>query len=124
MQGEEIEKKKKKKKNAAIQADADRFDFSKRLNRTGWTRHLKGSKRDWWLEMAQTPTFKERTLSAVCWAAEMVLWRAQQVSNSSVVGIAAMMYINRRELGNTSSEKLLNASQTGKTMRKYRDVGL
>ena len=36
----------------------------------------------------------------------------------------AMMYINRRELGNTTSEKPLNAQQTGKTMVKYSNVWL
>ncbi|CAN9302546.1 unnamed protein product [Alternaria alternata] len=34
------------------------------------------------------------------------------------------MYINRRELGNTTSEKPLNAQQTGKTMVKYSNVWL
>ncbi|CAN9206868.1 unnamed protein product [Alternaria alternata] len=36
----------------------------------------------------------------------------------------AMMYINRRELGNTTSEKPLNAQQTGKTIVKYSNVWL
>jgi hypothetical protein len=52
----------------------------------------------------------------------MVIWRAQQASKSSVVGMPAMMYINRREFGNHTNEKPFNAQQTGKTMVKYSDV--
>ncbi|CAN9476995.1 unnamed protein product [Alternaria alternata] len=47
-----------------------------------------------------------------------------QASKASVVGMPAMMYINRRELGNTTSEKPLNAQQTGKTIVKYSNVWL
>jgi hypothetical protein len=68
------------------------------------------------------PSRKERAFSTVCWAAEMVLWHAQRASSSSVVGMPAMMYINRREFGNLSHEKPFNASQTGKTMRNYSAV--
>ncbi|KAH5737485.1 hypothetical protein HBI18_067960 [Parastagonospora nodorum] len=108
--------------NAAIEADTDRYEFQAWLNRAGWARHLQGLQRDWLLEMIQKPTPKERALSIVCWAAKMVLWHAQQASTSSVVGMPAMMYINRREFGNTSHEKPFNASQTGSTMLKYSDV--
>jgi hypothetical protein len=54
----------------------------------------------------------------------MVLWQAQQASKVSVVSTPAMMYINRRELGNTTNEKPLNTRQTGKTMVKYSNVWL
>lgn len=60
----------------------------------------------------------------MCWAARMVIWRAQQASKASVVGMPAMMYINRRELGNTTNEKPFNAQQVGKTMVKYSNVWL
>ncbi|KAH3936733.1 hypothetical protein HBI81_248730 [Parastagonospora nodorum] len=108
--------------NEAIEADTDRYDFNEWLNRAGWARHLRGLTRDWLLEAIQKPTHKERALSTVCWAVKMVLWHAQRASTSKVVGMPAMMYINRRELGNTSNEKPFNASQTGSTMLKYSDV--
>jgi superfamily II DNA helicase RecQ len=117
---EELEK----KNNATIQADTDRYDFSEWLNRAGWARHLKGLKRNWLLEMARKPTSRECRLFNVCWAARMIIWKAQQASKASVVGMPAMMYINRRELGNTTNEKPLNTQQTGKTMVKYSNVWL
>ncbi|KAL5371306.1 hypothetical protein DPSP01_014356 [Paraphaeosphaeria sporulosa] len=113
-----------KQKNATVRADTDRYDFSEWLNRAGWARHLRGLKRDWLLAMARKPTPKERGLFNVCWAARMVMWRAQQASKASVVGMPAVMYINRRELGNTTNEKPLNAEQLGKTMIKYSNVWL
>ncbi|EUC26608.1 hypothetical protein COCCADRAFT_73841, partial [Bipolaris zeicola 26-R-13] len=94
------------------------------LNRAGWKRHLKGLDRLWLLDMAQIPSYRERALRDVCWAAEMVIWRAQQASHSSVVGMPAMMHINRREYGTTTNEKPFNASQTELTMKKYRLVWL
>jgi hypothetical protein len=80
---------------------------------------LKGLKRDWLLKMARKPPHKERALFEVCWAVRMIIWRAQQASKASVVGMPAMMYINRREFGNTTNEKPLNAQQTENTMIKY-----
>jgi hypothetical protein len=117
---EELEK----KNNTTIQADTDRYDFSEWLSRAGWARHLKGLKRDWLLQMARKPAHKERALFEVCWAARMVIWRAQQASKASVVGMPAMMYINRREAGNTTNEKPFNAQQTENTMIKYSNVWL
>jgi hypothetical protein len=111
-----------KEKRAAIEADTDRYDFNEWLNRAGWARHLQGLKRDWLLAMVVKPTHKERALFDVCWAVRVVIWRAQQASKSSVVGMPAMMYINRREFGNHTNEKPFNAQQTGKTMVKYSDV--
>jgi len=99
-----------KQARAAIEADTDRYDFNEWLNRVGWARHLKGLKRDWLLKMVQPPTQQERALADVCWATEMVIWKAQQASNSGVVGMPAMMYINRREFGNSTNEKPFNAS--------------
>jgi len=49
----------------------------------------------------------------------MVIWKAQQASRVNVVGMAAMNYINRREIGNNTNEKPFNARQTEKTMIKY-----
>ncbi|KAL6151140.1 hypothetical protein ACJBU6_10130 [Exserohilum turcicum] len=75
-------------------ADDNRYDFKRWLNRIGWARHLKPLKREWLLHMAKKPAHNERALSDVRWAVEMVIWRAQQVSHSSVVGMTAVMYIN------------------------------
>jgi len=113
-----------KEKNDIIKLDGDRFEFAEWLSRAGWARHLKGLKREWLLTMAQQPTPRERALTEICWAARMVMWRAQQASTSSVVGMPAMMYINRREVGSRSNEKPFNAQQTGKTMDKYSSVWL
>jgi superfamily II DNA helicase RecQ len=112
---EELEK----KNNNTIKPDTDRHEFVEWLNRAGWARHLKGLKRDWLLKMARKPPHKERALFEVCWAVRMIIWRAQQASKASVVGMPAMMYINRREFGNTTNEKPLNAQQTENTMIKY-----
>ncbi len=115
---EEVEK----EKNVAIEADTDRYDFQEWLDRVGWARHLEGLKRDWLLAMAIKPTYRERALFNVCWAVRIVIWHAQQASKASVVGMPAMMYINRREFGANTNEKPFNAQQTGKTMIKYSDV--
>ena len=112
---EELEK----RKNNTIKPDTDRYEFAEWLNRAGWARHLKGLKRDWLLQMAKKPTYKEHALFEVCWAVRMVIWRAQQTSKASVVGMPAMMYINRREFGNSTNEKPFNAQQTENTMIKY-----
>ena len=107
-----------------IEEDSSRWGYQTWLNRAGWKRHLKGLDRLWLLDMAQIPSYRERALRDVCWAAEMVIWRAQQASHSSVVGMPAMMHINRREYGTTTNEKPFNASQTELTMKKYRLVWL
>jgi superfamily II DNA helicase RecQ len=108
-----------KRKNNTIKPDTDRYEFAEWLNRAGWARHLKGLKRAWLLKMARKPTHKERALFEVCWAVRMIIWRAQQASKASIVGMPAMMYINRREFGNTTNEKPFNAQQTENTMIKY-----
>ncbi|KAI1676246.1 Superfamily II DNA helicase [Pyrenophora tritici-repentis] len=107
-----------------IEEDSSRWGYQTWLNRAGWKRHLKGLDRLWLLDMAQIPNYHERALQDVCWAAEMVIWKAQQVSHSGVVGMPAMMHINRREYGTTSNEKPFNASQTEPTIKKYRSVWL
>ncbi|OAK93355.1 hypothetical protein IQ06DRAFT_198447, partial [Phaeosphaeriaceae sp. SRC1lsM3a] len=108
-----------KRKNNTIKPDTDRYEFAEWLNRAGWARHLKGLKRAWLLKMARKPTHKERALFEVCWAVRMIIWRAQQASQASIVGMPAMMYINRREFGNATNEKPFNAQQTENTMIKY-----
>jgi len=105
--------------HARIEPDDDRHVTHAWLNRAGWARHLAGLDREWLLELVQKPRKEERALTRVCWAVEMVIWKAQQASCTSVVGFPAMNYINRRELGNDSNEKPFNARQTAKTMIKY-----
>jgi hypothetical protein len=109
-------------KTAAVQDNESRWSYTPWLNRAGWSRHLKGLDRSWLLDMAQTPTSEERALRNVCWAVEMVIWKAQQASHSTVVGMPAMILVNRREYGNTKGEKPFNASQGESTMKKYSDL--
>lgn len=108
-----------KETQAQIEADTNRFEFNAWLNRAGWARHLKGFNREWLLTLIRKPERWEMALTKVCWAAQMVIWKAQQASRASVVGMAAMNYINRREVGNDTNEKPFNARQTEKTMIKY-----
>jgi hypothetical protein len=49
----------------------------------------------------------------------MVIWRAQQTSKASVVGMPAIMYINWREFGNSTNKKPFNTQQTKNTIIKY-----
>jgi hypothetical protein len=49
----------------------------------------------------------------------MVIWKAQQASSPEVVGLPAMTFIERREVGVANNEKPFDALQTGKTMKKY-----
>ncbi|USP79366.1 hypothetical protein yc1106_06640 [Curvularia clavata] len=111
-----------KKASNVVEEDGSRWGFEDWLERAGWVRHLKGLDRLWLLDMALTPSYHERALQDVCWAAEMVIWRAQQVSHSSVVGMPAIMHINRREYGTKTNEKPFNASQMETTMKKYRSL--
>ncbi|KAF2187536.1 hypothetical protein K469DRAFT_725097 [Zopfia rhizophila CBS 207.26] len=92
-----------------IRADTNRFEVHKWLNRVGWARHLKGLDRRWLTKLTHAPRKKEKALDKVCFTAETVMWKAQQASKSSVVRIAAMNYINRREIGSETNEKLFNA---------------
>src|SRR5689334_2819700 len=85
----------------------------------GWTElgghgNLKGLDRGWLSTLTHEPKQRERGLARVCWAVQMVIWKAQQASKPGVVGLAAMNYINRREMGNNTNEKPFNARQTAK----------
>lgn len=55
----------KRQAYATIQADDNRYDFKRWLNRIGWARHLKPLKREWLLHMAKKPAYNERALSDV-----------------------------------------------------------
>ena len=52
-----------------IEEDSSRWGYQTWLNRAGWKRHLKGLDRLWLLDMAQIPSYRERSLRDVCWAA-------------------------------------------------------
>lgn len=105
--------------NARIEPDSNRYVTHAWLNRTGWARHLGCLDRGWLLGLIQKPKSNEKALARVCWAVEMVIWRAQQASCARVVGFPAMNYINRRKMGSDTNKKPFNARQTGKTMIKY-----
>ncbi|KAF2008292.1 hypothetical protein BU24DRAFT_314023, partial [Aaosphaeria arxii CBS 175.79] len=108
-----------KKQQDQIEADNDRFEFHRWLNRAQWAVHLEGFDRAWLVSLTRRPERREKALDKVCWAAQMVIWKAQQASQASVVGMPAMNYINRREVGNDTNEKPFNARQTEKTMIRY-----
>ena len=109
----------RKQQQSLVEADDDRFAFSAWLNRAGWAKHLRGLSREWLLSMTQKPAPHEKALHSICWAVQLVIWMAQQASKADVVGLAAMNYVNRREVGSQNNEKPFNAGQTGKTMIKY-----
>lgn len=102
-----------------VQADNNRFEFNQWLHRTGWAKHLAGLQRSWLLHTLRKPDDREPALRKVCWALDVVIWKAQQASKPDVVGWAAANYIMRREFGGSTNEKPVNAQQTAKTMEKY-----
>jgi superfamily II DNA helicase RecQ len=105
--------------HALVEGDSNRHLWNTWLRRTQWARHLTGFNRSWLLRQAQRPDNKEGALRRVCWAVEMVIWKAQQASSPEVVGLPAMTFIERREVGAANNEKPFDALQTGKTMKKY-----
>ena len=118
---EELEKA-DKEANSAVQPDDNRHVPNAWLNRTGWAKHFAGLDREWLLELNRRSKRREKALAKICWAVEMVIWKAQQASCAKVVGFPAMNYVNRREMGNDTNEKPLNARQKGSTMVKYSNV--
>ena len=92
------------------------------MNRAGWAKHLAGLDREWLTHLVRRPERWEKALKRVCMAVEMVIWKAQKSSRTDVIGLAAMNYINRREMGNDTNEKPFNARQKAKTMIKYSRV--
>lgn len=105
--------------HAQIQSDDNRFVWHQWLQRTRWARHLAGFDRTWLQQQLHRPSEREWVLSKVCWAVEMVIWKAQQASSPEVVGLPATTFIERRETGAADNEKPFDALQTGKTMAKY-----
>jgi superfamily II DNA helicase RecQ len=105
--------------HAQVGADSNRYIWHEWLRRARWARHLANFNRSWLLRQARQPGEDERTLRRVCWALERVIWKAQRASSPEVVGLPAVTFIERREVGAPSNEKPFNALQTGKTMKKY-----
>ena len=52
----------------------------------------------------------------------MVIQKAQQALYTKVVGFLVINYVNRREMGNNTNEKLLNARQKGLIIVKYSNI--
>ena len=102
-----------------IAADENRYEWNRWLDRVGWARHLDKLDPEWLLEQTRKPEERESGLELLDEAVEMVIWKAQQASKASVVGMPAMMFINRREGGFEKKEKPFNARQTAKTMVRY-----
>lgn len=128
---------------AAVEADTDRHVPQTWLRRAGWARHLEGFDRRWLAAMSEIPAASEddgsdsdsdgndsssssegggEELARVCDAVQTVIWKAQRASKPDVVGFAACCYVNRRETGETSNERPLNASQQGKTVERYAEI--
>ena len=105
--------------HAQIRTDDNRFVWHQWLQRTRWARHLAGFDRTWLQQQLCRPSGEERALTKLCWAVEMVIWKAQQASSPEVVGLPAMTFVERRETGAADSERPFDALQTGKTMKKY-----
>lgn len=137
------------KAQAVVEPDTNRYVPQTWLRRTGWARHLAQFDRGWLAEMAELPavdddkdsdsdsdgdsdsdsdsgsadsTSRNEELARVCDAVQTVVWKAQKVSQPAIVGFAACCYVNRRETGETSNERPLNASQQGKTIEGYAEV--
>ncbi|KAI9881994.1 MAG: hypothetical protein M1823_006286, partial [Watsoniomyces obsoletus] len=104
---------------ARIEPDDNRFVWHQWLQRTQWARHLAGFDRTWLQQQLYRPGEGEQALAKVCWAVEMVIWKAQQASSPEVVGLPAMTFIERREVGAADNEKPFDSLQTGRTMTKY-----
>jgi hypothetical protein len=62
------------------------------------------------IKMVQNLGRREKRLAKLCIAMEVVIWKAQRASRPEVVGWAAVNYINRREVGNDTNEKPIDAS--------------
>jgi hypothetical protein len=62
--------------HALVEVDSNRYLWNTWLRRTQWARHLAGFNRSWLLRQAQRPDDKEGALRRVCWAVEMVIWKA------------------------------------------------
>jgi superfamily II DNA or RNA helicase len=105
--------------HAQIRTDDNRFVWHQWLQRTRWARHLAGFDRTWLQQQLCRPSRGEWALTKLCWAVEMVIWKAQQASSPEVVGLPAMTFVERRETGAADSERPFDALQTGKTMKKY-----
>jgi len=113
VQGEirEVEREAKRK----IEPDTNRWVPNQWLTRTGWARHLAGFDHEW---LSGLTAAKGKRLRRVCDGVELAIWNAQRASRIEIVGLPAMDYINRREVGNDTNEKPLNARQTGKSMKE------
>ncbi|KAK4934443.1 hypothetical protein LTR10_024294 [Elasticomyces elasticus] len=61
----------------------------------------------------------EPDLWRACQSTFRVTQAAKKASHPSVVGLAALQYVNRREPGQKNSEKPFYGRQMGKTIRKY-----
>jgi hypothetical protein len=63
--------------HAQIRTDDNRFVWHQWLQRTRWARHLAGFDRTWLQQQLCRPSRGEWALTKLCWAVEMVIWKAQ-----------------------------------------------
>lgn len=114
----------KEEKDVAIHLQEDSSSDAW-VRKTGWPRHLHGMDREWLLrtvrpaEVREDTTADERQLAYVLVAAARMIWRARKACRVEVIGSAALIMVERRELGSSSNEKPFYAGQQGKTLEKY-----
>jgi hypothetical protein len=114
-----------RKKKEAVDGEASRYEPNAWLGRTGWAKHLAGIEREWLMKLTWLPQKKnkeERELFQACRAVERLIFKAQKVSQASVIGWPAINHINRREFGGDSNEKPFYSQQMAKIMIKYTDL--
>lgn len=121
----------------------NRYEANGWLERTGWVSHLAQYTRDELEKFVVMPKRQavdgevhpsarddddsadegfdevEPDLWRACQSTFRVTQAAKKASHPSVVGLAALQYVNRRETGQKNSEKPFYGRQMGKTIRKY-----
>jgi superfamily II DNA helicase RecQ len=107
-----------KKEGSSIE-EQKRYSTRRWVKRAGWDRHLGRFDRKWLLRTMREPGKKEKALERLRLSVKTVIWMAQQASHIDEVGLAAMNYVDRREVGSESNERPFNSGQMAKTMMKY-----
>ena len=110
------------KKSGSTITEQQRISTRTWVKRAGWDRHLGQFNRKWLLDTIRKPGENEKGLARLLQSVEVVIWMAQQASRVEVVGLAAMNYVERREVGCESNERPFYSNQMGKTMVKYSAV--
>lgn len=128
-------------KHKAIGSEENRYVANGWLDRAGWQRHLAAYSKEELGKFVAIPSNKpsgnpshhqddngssddgldecEPALWRACQSTLRIIRAAQKASHPSVVGLAALQFVNRKETGQKNSEKPFYGRQMGKTIRKY-----